>query len=213
MWRFVQSAYSWYLIYFFCFCFLVVFAVCFSTFYFNLSESSKDLILHTFMSFDCPSFELGLIIQINVMEISDTFGICIRFFRLMIYLRLRSDSNLKPKTLRIYFKIFMVMGFYDDAFHQKFQANPKLILLCFLTIRNLKWFLDWYIWLTSTRIIEDVYDSLLPNKDIDNTFSNDLAEIHFRKTENFKNTLIDNYLVISSIKATMANVSRYNVTR
>ena len=61
--------------------------------------------------------------------------------------------------------------------------------------------------------MEDVYDSLLPNKDIDNTFSNDLAEIHFRKTENFKNTLIDNYLITSSIKATMANVSRYNVTR
>ena len=71
------------------------------------------------------SFELDLIIKKNLMKISNTFGIYIRFFRLMIYLRLRSDSNLKPKKLKIYFKIVMVIGFYDDAFHQKCQGNLK----------------------------------------------------------------------------------------
>ena len=71
------------------------------------------------------SFELDLIIKKNLMKISNTFGIYIRFFRLMIYLRLRSDSNLKPKKLKIYFKIVMVIGFYDDAFHQKCQENLK----------------------------------------------------------------------------------------
>lgn len=36
------------------------------------------------------------------MEISNTIDIYIRFCGLKIYIRLRSNSNLKPKTLKIY---------------------------------------------------------------------------------------------------------------
>ena len=78
---------------------------------------------------------------------------------------------------------------------------------------NSKWFSNRFLWLKSTKIIEDVYNSLLSNKDIDNTFPNDLAEIHKWKVENFKNVLVDNYLIILLIKVIRANLSRYDITK
>ena len=65
-------------------------------------------------------------------------------------------------------------------------------------VRNLKEFLNKYQWLKSFRATEYVYSSSSLHKD-NVTFSNDLTEIHKRKIENFKNTIIG-HLNINSLR-------------
>ena len=48
----------------------------------------------------------------------------------------------------------------------------------------------------SVKTIKVLYNSPLPNKDVDNTFSNDLGEIYRQKNKNFKNTITGHQILI-----------------
>ena len=86
-------------------------ALLFPTFHFFLSESlfwwrtTFGLVLRTFPSFNRVNSELDLRIQKNLMQISNTFNIYIRFFRLKIYVRFRSSR------LQMFFEIGILKNF------------------------------------------------------------------------------------------------------
>lgn len=76
-----------------------------------------------------------------------------------------------------------------------------------VSVKNLKEFLNRFKWLKCVKAIEGVYNSLWTNRDIDNTFSNDLEEIHKQKIENYKrklNSVWDYSFRISWIEEQMA---------
>ena len=106
----------------------IIFALCFLNFTFSSQRDSIKitfgLILRTFLSFDRGSFEVNLKIRKNLLQISNMFNIYIRCLRFKSKIKIRPDSNHKPKRLNV--KIFTWWRFHQENFSESYRLSRPL---------------------------------------------------------------------------------------